>query len=173
MWATMYSLASSTEGCHSEEAKVLALLAYLQIRLSSTRRLLDMAIGELQGVHWSKKFSWGRFWACVNGHSCSEEKETIWVPLSIIHITFLLRDIELKGIKHFPKAWSNPKLILRCLKYRQCLVKCVLTNLGISRPDFEQVSLLHHCMGKQQSSFSLIVEWVKAAVWILYWITEM
>lgn len=40
----------------------------------------------------------------------------------------------------------------------------MLTNLSISRPDFEQVSLLYDLMQNQQSSFRLIVEWGKAAV---------
>lgn len=35
-----------------------------------------------------KNFSWGRFLACVNGHSCTKEKETIWVQLSIITLHF-------------------------------------------------------------------------------------
>lgn len=38
----------------------------------------------------SKKFSWGRFLACVNGHSSTKEKEKIWVQLSIITLYFCL-----------------------------------------------------------------------------------
>lgn len=89
---------------------------------------------------WSKKkkFFWRRSWACVSGHSCTEEKDTTWDQLSVITLHFCLGTFGRGALNVCPKGWSNPKLILRHLKHRQYLIICAFTNLSICRADFEQ-----------------------------------
>lgn len=87
----MDNLTSGTEGCHSEEAKVLVLLAHLQIRLTSTKKLLEILLESFTECTGQKNSPGGDSeLALMVTAALKRKKETIWVPLGIIHITFFL-----------------------------------------------------------------------------------